>query len=270
MDIGSKSIRGKVRERDEDAILIMNRQIFSEHTNEEIYFCALADGMGGGEGGDIASRMALQIMETTGYKLISKAVSDPDKIFEELTEGYKRADRRIMEYAAEHALEDMGTTLTIAYYVDGYLYVANLGDSRTYVFNNRKISARTIDHSYVQALVISGAISEEQSKSHPRRNEMTRALGFQGFSPDFYRWRVFNGDAILLCCDGLWEPLDMDTLCAAANSSMTAQEAITQLVDLANEIDGTDNISAVLFRPNVKKSFEKYVNKPTISTEKPK
>ncbi len=265
MDIGSRSIRGKVRERDEDAILIMNRQIYSEHQNEEIYFCALADGMGGGEGGDIASRMALQTIETTGYKLISKSVTNPDKIMEELSEGYSRADRAIMEYAAEHGFEDMGTTLTVAYFVDDYLYVANMGDSRAYVFNNRSTSARTIDHSYVQSLVLSGAISEEQSKTHPRRNEMTKALGFQGFSPDFYRWRVFNGDAVLLCCDGLWEPLDSDTVSAAANSSMTAQETINQLVDLANEVDGSDNISAILFRPNVKKSFEKYVKKPTIS-----
>lgn len=270
MDIGSKSIRGKVRERDEDAILIMNRQVYSEHANDEIYFCALADGMGGGEGGDIASRMALQTMETIGYKLLSKTVSDPDKIIDEINEGYKRADRKIMEYAAEHGFQDMGTTLTVAYYVDNYVYVANLGDSRTFVFNDRKVSARTIDHSYVQSLVISGAISEEQSRSHPRRNEMTRALGFQGFSPDLYRWRVFNGDAILLCCDGLWEPLDAETISTAANSSMTAQEAVSQLVDLANEIDGSDNISAILFRPFVKTSFEKFASKPTRSMKSKK
>lgn len=268
MDIGSRSIRGKVRERDEDAILLMNRQIYSEHSNDEIYFCALADGMGGGDGGDIASRMALQTIETTAYKLISKTETNPDKIFEELSEGYRRADRRIGEYAVENGLEDMGTTLTTAYYVNGYVHVANIGDSRTYILNNRAVAARTIDHSYVQSLVISGAITEKDSRTHPRRNEMTKALGFQGFSPDFYRWRVFNGDAVLLCCDGLWEPLDPQTLGAAANSSMTAQEAVNQLIDLANEVDGSDNISAILFRPRVRISLDRYVNKPTVSVKR--
>ncbi len=267
MDIGTKSIRGKVRERDEDAILVMARQLYSEHTNDEIYFVALADGMGGGEGGDLASRIALQTIETTGYKLISKLISEPSKIIEELEEGYKRADRKIMEYAVEHSLEDMGTTLTVAYLVNNYLYVGNMGDSRAYVFNGRDLSARTIDHSYVQALVVDGKLSENDIKTHPRRNEMTRALGFNNFSPDMYRWRVFNGDAVLLCCDGLWEPLDIETLGSAANSSMTAAEAVSQIVDLANEIDGSDNISAVLFRPKVKASLEKFASKPTISVK---
>lgn len=267
MDIGSKSIRGKVREKDEDAILVMARQIFSEHSNDEIYFVALADGMGGGEGGDLASKIALQTLETTGYKLISKMIRDPDKIIEELEEGYKRADRQIMDHAVQNSLEDMGTTLTVAYYVNDYLYVGNIGDSRLYIFNDRKIAARTIDHSYVQKLVFDDLIDEQDIRAHPRRNEMTRALGFQGFSPDIFRWKVYNGDSVLLCCDGLWEPLDSETLATAANSSMTSQEAVTQLVDLANELDGTDNISAVMFRPRTKASLDKFVRKPTIAVK---
>ncbi|MCL4335299.1 MAG: protein phosphatase 2C domain-containing protein [Candidatus Thermoplasmatota archaeon] len=268
MDIGSKSIRGKVRERDEDAILVMGRQISSEHSNDEAYFCALADGMGGGDAGDIASRIALQTMESIGFKLLSRVTTDPGKIVEEINDGYRRADRKIVEYSMENSLREMGTTLVTAYYVNGMLYVGNIGDSRLLIFNDGKVSARTTDHSYVQTLVFSGSIKDSEVNTHPRRNEMTKALGFQGFAPDIYIWKIFNGDSVLLCCDGLWEPLDYATLGAAANSTMTSMEAVEQLVNLANEIDGTDNISAIMFRPRVKTSLEKYSRKPTKAAPK--
>ncbi len=263
MDIGTVSIKGKVRERDEDAILVILNESLYEGKSREVCFCALADGMGGLHGGDVASRIAIRTMESIGNKLISQNITDTDMIFSEISDGFERANRNIVEFSREKGIESMGTTMIVAYYTDGFYYVGNLGDSRAFLFNNRKVSTRTVDHSLVQTMVLSGELSEEEMSTHPRRNELTRALGIGFNKPDLYKWRAFNGDALLLCCDGLWESLDRETLALSANSKMSAQETILQLSELANEFDGSDNISAILFRPRIRRSMEKYSKKPT-------
>ena len=164
-------------------------------------------------------------------------------------------------------MQKIGTTLVVAYFDGTDLYVGNVGDSRLYIFNDGKRSFRTADHTYVEMLVDQGILTEEESKYHPRKNELMRAIGFEEDPlPDIYRLRTFRGDSILLCCDGLWEAFDDSIIARGLQANMSCHDSLEVLINRANEVDGTDNISAVLLRPHVETTEESALKKPTKST----
>jgi len=176
---------------------------------------------------------------------------DPASCMTLLRQAVLEANRRIAELARERH-SDLGTTLVAALVIGNQLTVANVGDSRAYVWHSGKISPITKDHSLVAQLVEAGQIEPEDIYTHPRRNEIYRALGDARISEeevDVYSHRLQPGDSLLLCSDGLWDFVrDPDIAAVVSKEDMGPQEACKTLIDMANRNAGEDNISVVLVR----------------------
>ncbi len=262
MDIGSVSIRGRVREKDEDSVFYHASSVTNGSTGEESGLFVLADGMGGGEEGEIASKIAVDVLKRNAEIILSGTIEDSK---ERLVNAVREANMEVISYKHDHGFSEMGTTITACVYRDSTIIATNVGDSRTYLLHDGRISQRTVDHSFVQELVMNGLITEDQARVHPRRNEISNALGFNDdLKPDVYVWKAFNEDYVLLCCDGMWEPIHhlIGEISAMKGSCM---EKVRMMAELANEMDGSDNISAILFSVNSRNDFDRFIRKPTLS-----
>ena len=205
----------------------------------------VADGMGGHEGGQEASRIAVEVIQET---YASVAATDPQAL---LTAGFHEAHLRIQNYAAANSkLRGMGTTATAVVLLANRLYYAHIGDSRLYRVTREEISRLTHDHSYVSRLVESGVITPEEAEAHPQRNILTAALGAGSEvaveTPEL-PIPLKAGETLMLCTDGLWGQLtDLELQrTVVQNSPATACRA---LVNLARERGGPDNITVQLLR----------------------
>ena len=267
MDLGYASIRGRVRHKDEDSILVELDASVSMDSVSERALIALADGMGGGERGEEASRIAILGVRESRNSIMDNDPMDHNAILNSLLDAMHYSNEKLVKYKEEKGYYSMGTTMTIAYYAEGWLHVVNAGDSRAYIFNQGTASQKTTDNSYVMEMVKTGRVREIEASRHPRRNELTVALGFEdNFIPEPYLWRCFRGDSIMLCCDGLWSALDPTFLALSATSRVTCQEVVNSLITCADELDGSDNISAVLLRPSLNVDEEEAIRKPTLSS----
>ena len=205
----------------------------------------VADGMGGYEGGQEASRLAV---ETVTHFYRDLAGSDPQQV---LLSALARAHERIREYALAHPrLHGMGTTCTAIVLIEHTLHYAHVGDTRLYLIRGGGITQLTRDHSYVSRLVESGVISKEEAETHPQRNILTAALGTLNEpvmdspgQPEILQ----SGDKLLLCSDGLWGQV-RDAEILETVESGTLEEACRELIDLARERGGPDNITAEILR----------------------
>jgi serine/threonine protein phosphatase PrpC len=205
----------------------------------------VADGMGGYEGGQEASRVAV---ETVRHLYDRDFVDNPRQ---SLVSALLTAHDNIQRYAVEHPeFQGMGTTCTALAIVDGKLYFAHVGDSRLYLVRPDEISRLTRDHSYVGRLVESGIVRSEDAQSHPQRHILTAALGsgreIAPDSPD-QPIQLQPGDSVLLCTDGLWSVVGEPELAGAVRSHSPAK-ACRALVDMALERGGPDNVTAVVLR----------------------
>ena len=269
LDLGLYSIVGKRRKIDEDSVLAISYESSSQTGVTDVFLCALADGMGGGERGDVASQLALESFSKCTRQFFLDGLSDPSRIKKEMINAVNEANAAVNDYRMKNRIDEMGTTLTAAYVYGGYIYVVNVGDSRTYVLNNGKVQKKTKDHSYVQELVDVGAITSDQARQHPRRNEITRVIGIgDHVDIDYYEWRIFKDDSILLCCDGFWEALGDDLVAQFASKDKSAADLVKEMIDKANELDGTDNISAVFFRPSLQSEVLSTLQKTTERRQK--
>jgi protein phosphatase len=179
---------------------------------------------------------------------------DQSVLFEQLRQGLKSADHRVVARAqADPLLHGMGTTLTMAYSVGTDLFLTHAGDSRAYLFHDGTLEQVTHDHTLVQVLVEAGGLSAEQAKHDKRRNIVTNIIGgpHEGVQAEIHRILVANGDVLLLCSDGLSDPVG-DTAIAEVLAGTTDPEvACNHLVDLALERGGPDNITAIVARYDV-------------------
>ncbi len=249
MSVYTRSITGRVREKDEDSVLGISLSRIGMGKANERALLALADGMGGGSAGEVASEILIECVSERLVPLLSEESISPGKIEEAIGAAISEANRRIAGYASENRLETMGTTACIAF-VDGEnAVIGNVGDSRAYIVNRSEIRQITRDHSVVQELHEQGIITKDEMRTHPEKNIITKAVGLEeSITPDIFRTRLFKGDYLLLCCDGLWESmpeLDMMTMLTSGEP----ERSLDQLIDMANALDGTDNISAVLYVP---------------------
>lgn len=201
----------------------------------------VADGMGGHNAGDLASRYTVESMlayiQTASEKrpipLISAAIHHANELVIEKA----RSDRK---------LEGMGTTVVAATVKDGYLYVANVGDSRLYLID-QEIEQITRDHSLVEEMIRVGELQRKDARSHPDRNVITRAIGVR--TPvriDFFDVKLEEGDRILLCSDGLTTMVEDEEILRIVKKSTSTKEAAERLVTEANKNGGKDNISVIL------------------------
>jgi len=205
----------------------------------------VADGMGGYEGGQEASRLAVETLLEV-YRDFGG--DDPQAA---LVEALQAAHEQIRQYSFAHPeLRGMGTTCTAAAIVQDALYYVHVGDTRLYLIRDGHITRVTRDHSYVGRLVESGMISQEEAETHPQRNILTAALGT---NPDLIMDSpgrpepLRPEDVLLICSDGLWGQVrDSEILDAVENKS--AEQAGRKLIELARERGGPDNITVEILR----------------------
>jgi len=202
----------------------------------------VADGMGGAQAGEVASRIAIEAFE--------QGLPDDGSPEERLATRVREANNQIYERSrAERSRAGMGTTLTAAYVDDAHVAIAHVGDSRAYLFRDGTLQRLTQDHSLVDELVRRGKLTEEQAAEHPQRSIITRALGPEpDVEVDTWTYPARPGDVVLLCSDGLTSMISEERVreVLAANENLDA--AADALIHEANEAGGRDNITVVLFR----------------------
>lgn len=228
-----------------------------ERENNEDYFCysepqsddefrrkgrlaVIADGMGGEEGGEIASRLAVEAVRDA---YLSQPDGDPNA---GLISGFRAAHEAILEYVRQRPqLQGMGTTCTAVVVANGQAHFAHVGDSRLYLIRGSSLSLLTRDHTVVNRLIEQGIITPQEAATHPQRHVLTAALGAHrevsaDFSPDPIPLQP--GDVLVLCTDGLWGQIAENELVSIVSTNTPAQ-ACKQLAYLAKSRGGPDNIT---------------------------
>ncbi|HEV3168057.1 MAG TPA: SpoIIE family protein phosphatase, partial [Isosphaeraceae bacterium] len=183
------------------------------------------------------------------------AGQEENALLAELREGLGRADRTLIQRARDDArLAGMGTTLTMAYSVATDLFIVHAGDSRAYLLRDRTLEQLTSDHTLVQLLVEGGALSPEDAKHHRRRNVVTNVVGgpSAGVHAEIHKVNLADGDLLLLCSDGLSEPVDDSAMTHILTTYPDPEHACERLVKAALDKGGPDNITAVVARYSVK------------------
>ena len=205
----------------------------------------VADGMGGHKAGDYASRFMVENLVV----YLNHRQDDP--CVTQLKDGIKTVNKALYEMSLEREeFQGMGCTLVAAVIEDGVLYAANIGDSRLYLIHDGVIRQITRDHSYVEEMVAMGMMKRGSADYNRKKNIITRAAGIQAdIEPDFFEEELGPEDYILLCSDGLSNMVDNDTMCSIILSEGTLKEKAERLIAEANERGGTDNIAAVLVKP---------------------
>ncbi|MBO7650616.1 MAG: Stp1/IreP family PP2C-type Ser/Thr phosphatase [Lachnospiraceae bacterium] len=204
----------------------------------------VADGMGGHNAGDFASRFSVErfvslIRESKERTPISAIEAALKTTNEEL----------IAKAKTQREYDGMGTTFVMATLLsDGYLLIANIGDSRLYIVNDA-IHQITQDHSLVAEMVRNGELKKEEARFHPQKNVVLRALSTRSVvNPDFYKIKVNRGDYILLCSDGLWEMVEEGELLKLVSEYEDVSDITDKMVFMANENGGKDNITVILMK----------------------
>ena len=239
VELAGLSDIGCQRETNEDSYLYWESADDQEFLRKG-RLAVIADGMGGHEGGQEASRLAVE----TVREVYGNAFSDDPQTA--LIESFAAAHTRIVNYAEQHpAFQGMGTTCTAFVLLGHQLYFAHVGDSRLYLIRDSRILRLTRDHSYVGRLVESGLVRAEDAERHPQRHILTAALGAglevaaEGGAQGML---LQDGDNLLLCTDGLWGVVAEDEL-EDAVSKYAPAECCAALVKLARERGGPDNIT---------------------------
>jgi len=211
----------------------------------------VADGLGGQDSGEVASRMATDavwesLRATVWEPIIRGEHLDPDTIKTKVVEGIKQANQTVYDERIPRN-SAMSTTMTLALVVDRMAYIGNVGDSRTYLWNKSGLHRITKDHSLVQRLVDTGELAPEDVYSHPQRNLIYQSIGdHPRVEVDVYFHELAIDDHLILCSDGLWEMVRDEGLEEVLLSEPDPQQASTRLVQNANLAGGEDNISVIV------------------------
>jgi len=240
LEYAAISDRGIIREQNEDFWNI----VFDTEGNPQAFI--VADGMGGHKAGDVASRMAVETIseEIRSLMQYERAGLTIEQVMEK---AIHTANDEIYKYAYTNLNGSrIGTTLTAGLLHDDKLTIAHIGDSRFYLIRAGTIGKLTKDHSFVGELVEKGILDQEEARTHPLRNQITRALGYEEqVQIDFYRIDVRPRDIYLFCTDGLFLKVSSDELLYMLGIEKGLDEILKQLVELANQRGGDDNITAI-------------------------
>ena len=225
---------------------------------------AVADGMGGAQAGEVASKLAASALEGG----LSEALGGPAQVEALIQE----ANRRIFDRAStDPTASGMGTTMTVAVVEGMRVVIGHVGDSRAYLVRGDSMEQLTDDHSLVNELVKSGKLSEEEAHVHPQRSVITRAVGTDpDVDVDAFAIEAEDGDVFLICSDGLTDMVeDVDILDLVDRNRGDLEKAVRALVQFANKEGGEDNITAVAFRiaagAEVEQSSEDTMTMPAVS-----
>ena len=237
-----KSDVGKTRDINEDSFYITKDQF------SDIQLFILADGMGGCNAGDVASKLAITCSKRYIENNIKDTPKDKESIIQLIGSSIEYANMIVYEKALENKeFEGMGTTLEICLIYNNRAYIAHIGDSRIYRIRKGIIRQLTQDHSYVETLVEQGTITKEEAKHHPKKNMLTRALGCNAFvEPDVLVRGFQKEDIILICSDGLTNMVtNQEIFKIVTNNFETAPK---ELIKLANQNGGLDNITVITIK----------------------
>jgi PPM family protein phosphatase len=247
--VGRASDVGRVRARNEDALLTIESQFDGDTPLAPFGVYIVADGMGGHLAGEVASSLAVrvvaqQVMRDVYAPYVLQTIPTPDQV--PLTTALETAVTAANQ-AVYMQVPGSGTTLTCALVIDARAYLAHVGDSRAYLYYNQHLQQVTKDHSYVDKLIELGQITLEAAAAHPQRHVLYRAVG-QGeqLEIDLHLIDLPIGARLLLCCGGVWSMLPDPVIQAILASAETPQEACTELIAAANEAGGRDNITALI------------------------
>ena len=233
----AKTDVGKARE--------MNQDYYSIPSSEDdLQLYILADGMGGYNGGEIASRLAAETTKNYIQNNFEKIEHDKEAISKLIKDAIEYANMVVYEESKkDENLQGMGTTLVLSVITDDYILFGNVGDSSGFVMKKKVLYKVTKDHTLVNLLVESGELTKEEAVNHPRKNVLMRALGANNpIDVDIFDVDI-NSDAILLCSDGLTNMLTKEQIEKVLNSDLSLEEKIVKLVRKSNLRGGTDNVS---------------------------
>lgn len=259
--------RGQARETNEDQFLVATLikslevqytslpQPKKRRSSDHSYLLVVADGVGGSLGGEEASAIAIDSVETYVLETIKWFAhcqsKDEDQLLRDFRHALGHAHGRIQaEAAGRPDLRGMGTTLTLGYSLNEELFIAHVGDSRCYLFRDRSLYRLTQDHTLVEEMVRRGTLKPEEAASHRWRHVITSTVG--GDSPqvriDVHRLHLQPDDLVLICSDGLTEMVSAEQIAQLLVEESQPEPACRQLVAMANQAGGKDNITVVIAR----------------------
>lgn len=246
---GHRSDVGRLRESNEDSHLALDFLCVNKSISRGVGLFAIADGMGGHEGGEIASGMLIRALaRLAAGEWLPRAVA-ADRSFDNaawLSGAIQSGNEEIYEWSHDAGL-DMGTTIVAALVEGDEAFIAHVGDSRAYRINNTVIERLTVDHSLVESLVAANQISREEARAHPQANVIYRTVGDTPRVPvDLKRLTLTADDYLLLCSDGLSGMLSDEAIRDIVIEASSPQAACDSLIEAANQAGGEDNSTVIL------------------------
>ncbi|MDY3238816.1 MAG: Stp1/IreP family PP2C-type Ser/Thr phosphatase [Anaerovoracaceae bacterium] len=240
MEVGFKSDKGQRRQNNEDACFIL--------LADKVY--VVADGVGGGNAGEIASRTAVSQIANYIVEHPIKETGDKYKIASYFQNCLDKVNGHIFEMANKYtANRGMATTIVVVYAGRGKAYITNVGDSRAYLFRSGQLTQLTEDHTYVNTLVKAGVLTPEQAETDERKNVITKAMGAEpDVEPDFFQVDIAADDIIIMCTDGLYDEVSEGEIVEVLSEGRTMSETCSELVRRANDHGGHDNITVISLR----------------------
>lgn len=269
VDVAGLSHVGNVRTRNEDHFFIGRFGRFFEKIQTNVppdeledrfseagYAMVVADGLGGHAAGDMASKLAINVLlnlvlGTSDWILRFDTQSDFERVIERTRQRFIETSRVMTaESQANPELRGFGTTLTMAASVGRDLFVAHVGDTRAYIFRGGKLQQLTTDHTYAQELFEAGMLDDKSAGAAWLKSRVTRLLGDSSKScePDIQTLRLENGDTLLICSDGLCDMVDDASIAGVMAEGQPAESACARLIDLALAAGGRDNATLIVAR----------------------
>ena len=239
MRIFYKTDIGKMRNMNQDCIYVSLLE-------DSIKLYILADGMGGYNGGEVASKLAVDSVKNYIKNYFSSIQLDKESILRFLKEAVEFANKTVYDMSKkEKELSEMGTTLEVCLIFGNKVFIAHVGDSRVYRIRKNFIRKLTTDHSYVEKLVKDGTITKEEAYTHPKKNMLTQAIGCEKtLNPELMVKGFLKDDILLICSDGLTNMVSENEIYGILRTNIEKANEI--LVSRANEHGGYDNISVII------------------------
>lgn len=237
VQVGFKSDQGLKRKNNEDSCFVI--------PEDKIYI--VADGVGGNNSGEVASRSAVSFVADYVKKNPIKSVKGQEKIKKYFINCIEAANSLICGLSLQNAEnKGMATTLVLAYVSRRKAYIVNIGDSRAYLMRDNDLTQITEDHTYVNTLIKAGSLTEDAARNHSKRHIITRALGGDDrVEPDIFEIKLIKDDILLLCTDGLHGEVEDSKICEILSSGQQMSELCNQLITRSNRCGGNDNITVV-------------------------
>jgi protein phosphatase len=261
------SDRGRVRQNNEDQFLIaeLTKSMRVRQTtlheprlqvgDQRAHLFLVADGMGGEHAGERASALAVTAIEQFTLNnftwFLGRGHADTAHALAAFQTAMTQADARVFDEAAAHPeLEGMGTTLTLAFHLGRQLCVVHVGDTRAYVYRNAELHQLTEDHTVVAEMIRNGAVEPDAAARHPLRHVITNVIGGRdrGVRVEAHALDVQPRDYLVLCSDGLTEMVSGEAIASTLSAHEEPEAVATQLVQLANEGGGRDNVTVIVVR----------------------